>query len=260
VAKELPSREEFIAWAEMGESQRRLYNRICLAAREKIAQSIDTLGVGRSAMHVFEAMLRLRQAAIDPRLLGEEYARTASAKFDLFASRLEDALAEGHKILVFSQFVTVLEYIKIYLESLSVRYAMLHGKTVKRHDVIKEFQQDPEIRVFLLSLKAGGVGINLTAADYVILFDPWWNPAVEAQAVDRSHRIGQDKPVIVYRMVVKDSIEEKILILQQRKKALADGLIGEDAGLFRTLTREDILGLFEEIPAEGEYESSHQPI
>jgi len=162
---------------------------------------------------------------------------------------LEDILSENHKVLIFSQFVQALHYIKRHLDDNAINYSYIDGTVdvAGRGEMIKAFQEDDGVGVFLLSLKAGGVALNLTAADYVVIFDPWWNPAVEAQAIDRTHRIGQTKKVIVYRMVMADSIEEKMLRLQEQKKALVDNLITSDTKSFKNLSKEDILDLFTPI-------------
>nr|NIM12656.1 serine/threonine protein kinase [Candidatus Aminicenantes bacterium]NIM79369.1 serine/threonine protein kinase [Candidatus Aminicenantes bacterium]NIN18646.1 serine/threonine protein kinase [Candidatus Aminicenantes bacterium]NIN42535.1 serine/threonine protein kinase [Candidatus Aminicenantes bacterium]NIN85301.1 serine/threonine protein kinase [Candidatus Aminicenantes bacterium] len=200
----------------------------------------------KSSFKIIEGMLRLRQICLFPRLVDEQYEAVPSVKFEHFVEMLEDILAEGHKVLVFSQFVKVLTIIRDYFDVQETKYAYIDGSTTvkKREEMVKTFQEEEDIRVFLLSLKAGGVSLNLTAADYVIIFDPWWNPAVEAQAIDRSHRIGQTKKVIAYRMVVKDTIEEKMLKLQDQKKALVDRLITSETTVFKDLTREDIMNLF----------------
>jgi SNF2 family DNA or RNA helicase len=157
---------------------------------------------------------------------------------------LSDILSENHKILVFSQFVKSLEIIKEHCEKNNYKYSYIDGSTKERKKQIDEFQNQDDINVFLLSLKAGGVGINLTAADYVIIFDPWWNPAVEAQAIDRSHRIGQTKKVIAYKLIVKDTVEEKILKLQEKKKKLVSEIVTEESSFFKALKKEDVLDLF----------------
>jgi SNF2 family DNA or RNA helicase len=167
-------------------------------------------------------------------------------KFDHFIEMLEGVLSEGHKVLVFSQFVQVLSILKQHLDGEGINYSYIDGSVPvnKRAEAVKRFQNDSERSVFLLSLKAGGVALNLTAADYVIIFDPWWNPSVEAQAIDRSHRIGQTKKVFVYRFVVKESIEEKMLALQNHKRELVEKLITSEAKGFKNLSRDDIMNLF----------------
>jgi SNF2 family DNA or RNA helicase len=163
-----------------------------------------------------------------------------SAKLGVLMEQLHAVIEEGHKALVFSQFTSLLAIVRASLERDRVEYEYLDGKTVDRQARVERFQQDPGCSLFLISLKAGGVGLNLTAADYVFILDPWWNPAVEAQAVDRTHRIGQDRQVFAYRMIARDTVEEKILQLQETKRNLADAIIGAENSLIRDLTREDI--------------------
>lgn len=208
---------------------------------QKKENSEDQISASR-----IKAKLGLRQICLFPRLVDEKFNRVPSAKFDHFKELLEDILAEDHKVLVFSQFVQVLKMLRGHCDEEKFIYSYIDGSVDvnTREKMVKSFQEDEGNRVFLLSLKAGGVALNLTAADYVIIFDPWWNPAVEAQAIDRSHRIGQTKKVMVYRMVVKDSIEEKMLVLQEKKKALVENLIASDAKAFKNLEKEDILDIF----------------
>ena len=191
-------------------------------------------------MHVLEALLRLRQAACHPGLLDPKLAEEGSAKLDTLMEQLEEVLEEGHKALVFSQFTSLLAIVRERLDAEGVRYEYLDGSTQDREARVNAFQTDEECGVFLISLKAGGLGLNLTAAEYVFLLDPWWNPAVEAQAVDRAHRIGQTRPVFAYRLIAKDTVEEKVLELQKSKRALADAIVGGDSTLIRDLKREDL--------------------
>jgi len=246
VEKELPEKIEIVSKLHMEEEQLKLYGETARFYREELDKEIDEKGVAGSSMKILEGMLRLRQICLFPRLVDEKFNRVPSAKFDHFKELLEDILAEDHKVLVFSQFVQVLKMLRGYCDEEKFAYSYIDGSVDvnTRENMVKSFQGDEGNRVFLLSLKAGGVALNLTAADYVIIFDPWWNPAVEAQAIDRSHRIGQTKKVMVYRMVVKDSIEEKMLELQERKKALVENLIASDARAFKKLEKEDILDLF----------------
>jgi SNF2 family DNA or RNA helicase len=167
-----------------------------------------------------------------------------SAKFDAFRDLVEEIVSEGHRILVFSQFVRMLQIIREWLEGRGIAYEYLDGRTRDRQAHVRRFQQDEGIPLFLISLKAGGTGLNLTGADYVIHYDPWWNPAVEDQATDRAHRIGQTRNVLVYRLITRGTVEEKILDLQDRKRDLADGLLGVDRALGKVLTREDVEDLF----------------
>ncbi|MGD2114273.1 MAG: C-terminal helicase domain-containing protein, partial [Acidobacteriota bacterium] len=200
---------------------------------------------------VLEALLRLRQAACHPELLGADLAaavaegdgddreQTGSAKLDTLFEQLDEVLDEGHKALVFSQFTQLLALVRRRLDRHGVVYEYLDGQTRNRKERVERFQEDADCRLFLISLKAGGTGLNLTAADYVFLLDPWWNPAVEAQAVDRAHRIGQDRPVIAYRLIARETVEEKILELQKTKRELADAVLS-GGGAFKTLSSEDL--------------------
>ena len=200
--------------------------------------------MGRSKMHVLEALLRLRQAACHPALLDRGSEEDAYAKLDVLCPQLEELIEEGHKSLVFSQFTSMLSIVKKHLDAKGIRYAYLDGQTRNRKEVVEEFQNDPDIKVFLISLKAGGLGLNLTAAEYVFLLDPWWNPAVEAQAIDRAHRIGQERHVFAYRLICRDSVEEKIATLQEHKRDLAEAILQADNNLLKDLTAEDLTMLF----------------
>jgi non-specific serine/threonine protein kinase len=194
-------------------------------------------------MKFLEGLLRLRQISNHPRLV-EEHFRGTSGKFELLLETLTTLKAEGHKVLVFSQFVQMLKILRQSLDQHKVPYLYLDGQTRNRQERVDEFQTNEDIPFFLISLKAGGVGLNLTAADYVIHIDPWWNPAVEMQATDRTHRIGQEKPVFVYKFITRDSVEEKILILQERKRELVNTLISSEKGFLKSLTSDDIQVLF----------------
>jgi non-specific serine/threonine protein kinase len=194
-------------------------------------------------MKILEGLLRLRQICNHPRLVDKTF-RGDSAKFGLLLETLETLQAEGHKALVFSQFVEMLTLVRDALENRHVSYAYLDGGTRDRQEQVDTFQQNGKLSFFLISLKAGGVGLNLTAADYVIHIDPWWNPAVEMQASDRTHRIGQDKPVFVFKLITRDSVEEKILQLQERKRNLVDQLISTESSFFKSLTADDVKVLF----------------
>jgi len=197
-------------------------------------------------MAALEALLRLRQAACHTALLPGAVrggpAPQSSSKLERLMEALADVVADGHRALVFSQWTSLLDLIEPHLASSSTRFTRLDGTTVDRAGVVNEFQAEDGPPVMLLSLKAGGTGLNLTAADHVFLVDPWWNPAVEDQAADRAHRIGQDKPVMVYRMVARDTVEERILELQERKRRLADAALSEAGGAAQ-ITREDLLAL-----------------
>ncbi|MCP4219751.1 MAG: DEAD/DEAH box helicase, partial [bacterium] len=246
VEKELPAKTEIVESLQMPDDQRKLYIKIAQQYDKEIQREIEKNGFAKSSLKIMEGMLRLRQVCLFPHLVDREYESVSSIKFEHFTEMLEDILKEKHKVLIFSQFVKVLDRLRTHLVDEDIDYSYLDGSVTvrKREKAIKQFQADENTQVFLLSLKAGGVALNLTAADYVIIFDPWWNPSVEAQAVDRSHRIGQTRKVIVYRMVVKDSIEEKMMELQEHKKELVDKLISSDKSAFKQLSKEDILGLF----------------
>ncbi|QNR85444.1 DEAD/DEAH box helicase family protein [Pedobacter riviphilus] len=242
VAKELPDKTEIVLYCEMGTEQREVYE----ANKKEIQDFI--LGkqedeLPKSSMHVLKSITTLRQICNSAALLadGKSYLQ-ASSKIDVLMEQIESK-AGKHKILVFSQFVTMLDLIKKQLESRGIRYEYLTGQTRKRAEVVSSFQQNADIPVFLISLKAGGTGLNLTEADYVYLVDPWWNPAVENQAIDRAYRIGQHKNVMAVRLICPDTIEEKIMKLQTTKKDLVKDLIQTDGSLFKNLTKKELLGL-----------------
>ncbi|WP_052078451.1 DEAD/DEAH box helicase [Spirochaeta lutea] len=199
-----------------------------------------------SSIEIFQFLLKLRQLAIHPPMMSEQLADLSSAKMEGLLMLLEEILTENHKVLIFSQFIGSLEAIADHCRERKWGYSLLTGSTQDREGEIQRFQEQPNIRVFLLSLKAGGVGINLTAADYVILFDPWWNPAAENQAIDRAHRMGQQRKVIAYKMIVRGTIEEKILQLQERKSALADEIVADGGGFLSMLDQDEVVHLFSE--------------
>lgn len=248
VEKDLPEKIEIISTLRMGDAQAMVYAETAQKFRDSLNREIAEKGVEGASLKILEAMLRLRQICLFPGLADEKFLTLAvpSAKFDYLLELIEDILAENHKVLIFSQFVQVLVQIRQYFDSQAIRYSYLDGSmpAEERADMVQRFQNEENRQVFLLSLKAGGVALNLTAADYVVIFDPWWNPAMEAQAIDRSHRIGQTKKVMVYRLVIKNSIEEKILQLQERKKKLVDDLVVSDSHAFKDLDKDDILNLF----------------
>ncbi len=244
VAAELPERTEQTLHCDLESKQRRMYNELREHYRQQLLKKVDEVGIKRAKFQVLEALLRLRQAACHPGLIDAEYADQPSAKLEMLTAQLDEVLAENHKALVFSQFTSFLDIVRKDLDRRGVTYAYLDGKTTKREEVVARFQDDPECKLFLISLKAGGLGLNLTAAEYVFLLDPWWNPAVEAQAIDRAHRIGQREHVFAYRLIARDTVEEKVLQLQQTKKDLADAIIRADDNLIRTLTVEDLNHLF----------------
>ncbi len=243
VAPELPPRSEKILYCDMEPAQRRFYNKTRDQYRALLLGMVEEQGLNQARMKVLEGLLRLRQISNHPRLVNPKF-RGNSAKLELLMQELETLREGGHKALVFSQFVGMLTLVREELDRRKIPYVYLDGRTRKRQEVVDRFQQSPDIPFFLISLKAGGVGLNLTAADYVIHIDPWWNPAVEMQATDRTHRIGQDKPVFVYKLIARDSVEEKILQLQERKRALVSQLISTESSFFKSLTRDDIETLF----------------
>lgn len=240
VASELPEKTEQTIFCELEGPQRKHYDELRAHYRQTLLNRVDRQGLGRSKMHVLEALLRLRQAACHPGLLDPKRLADPSAKLEVLFEQLHDLREEGHKALVFSQFTSLLAIVRARLDAEKVNYEYLDGSTQNRQEHVERFQNDPACELFLISLKAGGLGLNLTAADYVFLLDPWWNPAVEAQAVDRAHRIGQTRQVFAYRLIAKDTVEEKVLELQKTKRDLADAILGEDNSLIRNLKREDI--------------------
>ncbi len=240
VAKELPAKTEQTIYCELEPKQRKLYDELRKHYRDSLLNSIETRGLAKSKIMVLEALLRLRQAACHPGLIDVKRSGETSAKLEALMEQLREVLSEGHKALVFSQFTSLLKIVRAKLDADGVVYEYLDGKTRDRQACVERFQNDPACSLFLISLKAGGLGLNLTAAEYVFLLDPWWNPAVEAQAVDRAHRIGQLRPVFAYRLIARDTVEEKVLELQKTKRDLADAIIGEDNALIRNLKREDL--------------------
>jgi len=244
VEKELPEKEIITVYSEMGTEQQKIYNTYRETYREKISATLEEKGVKRSAIEIFEALLRLRQIALFPVLADSKLSNVESCKFDSLKNMLDDIFEENHKMLLFSQFVKSLKIIENHLQGMGIKYSYLDGATKRRDLEIEKFQQNDGVRIFLLSLKAGGLGINLTAADYVILFDPWWNPAVESQAIDRTHRIGQEHKVIAYKLIVKNTVEEKILKLQEKKNWLVKELVKEESSFFKSLSKEDVINLF----------------
>jgi SNF2 family DNA or RNA helicase len=227
VASDLPPITEQTVFCDMTEEQFRLYDEEKSAVRNSILKNIESNGLEKSAIMVLQGLMKLRQISNHPVLSFENY-EGGSGKFDTVLQDMESVISEGHKILVFSSFVKHLELYADELKRKRIRYSILTGATIDREKIVKEFQDDPENKIFLISLKAGGVGLNLTAADYVFILDPWWNPASEMQAMNRAHRIGQDKSVFVYRYISGETIEEKIIRLQERKSKLADTFISSN--------------------------------
>ncbi|HET8731958.1 MAG TPA: DEAD/DEAH box helicase [Moraxellaceae bacterium] len=245
VATELPPKTEILRSVSLEGAQRDLYESIRLSMDKKLRDEISKKGFARSRIMILDALLKLRQACCDPRLLSLESARRVqdSAKLELLMDLLPELLAEGRRVLLFSQFTTMLGLIEAELTSRDMPYVKLTGQTRDRATPVERFQNG-EVPLFLISLKAGGTGLNLTAADTVIHYDPWWNPAVEQQATDRAYRIGQDKPVFVYKLITEGTVEEKILALQARKAALAQGVYGETDDEGAAFDHEDLEALF----------------
>ncbi|HEV7844510.1 MAG TPA: DEAD/DEAH box helicase, partial [Pyrinomonadaceae bacterium] len=243
IAKDLPPRTERQMVCDMEPAQRKLYNEKRDYYRALLLKLIEDEGINNARFRVLKGLLRLRQICNHPRLAVKTF-RGGSAKFELLLETLETLRAEGHKALVFSQFVGMLKLLQAELKKRRIPFSYLDGQTRDRQQRVDAFQMDETIPFFLISLKAGGVGLNLTAADYVIHIDPWWNPAVEMQATDRTHRIGQDKPVFIYKLIERDSVEEKILQLQERKRALVTQLIATESSFFKSLTANDVAALF----------------
>jgi superfamily II DNA or RNA helicase len=243
VAKELPDRVEQTLSCTLDPTHQRLYDELRDHYRTSLGRRIAKDGWGKSSAHVLEALLRLRQVACHPGLVDKARRGDSSAKLDTLLEHLASAREEGQKSLVFSQFTSLLSIVRARLDAASVTYEYLDGATRDRQKRVDRFQSDPDCSVFLLSIKAGGVGINLTAAEYVFLLDPWWNPATEAQAIDRAHRIGQGKTVFAYRLLARGTIEEKVQALQKEKRDLADSLFGDRGAALLGLTREDLENL-----------------
>ena len=253
VATELPPKTEIIHWVDLNEAQRDVYETMRLAMDKKVRDEITRKGLGRSQIIILEALLKLRQVCCDLRLVSDTPPKkgSTSGKLDSLMQMLDELFAEGRRILLFSQFTSMLRLIEAELKKRNIRYALLTGQTRDRRTPVKEFQSGT-LQIFLISLKAGGVGLNLTEADTVIHYDPWWNPAAENQATDRAYRIGQEKPVFVYKMIARGTVEEKIQHLQQEKSDLAAGVLdGRIAGDWK-LHDDDIEALFAPLPPKVE--------
>jgi len=244
VAPELPAKVEQTIYCEMKPSQRQLYNELKQYYRQSLLRDADDAIIKRSKIRVLEALLRLRQAACHPGLIDKARSNEPSAKLDALIPQIVEVIEGGSKALVFSQFTSLLGIVRDRLDEAGITYEYLDGRTRNRATRVARFQSDAACSLFLISLKAGGLGLNLTAAEYVFILDPWWNPAVEAQAIDRTHRIGQIHQVFAYRLIARDTVEDRILELQQTKRSLADAIISSDNSLIRTLGREDLEVLF----------------
>jgi non-specific serine/threonine protein kinase len=246
VAKDLPEKQEMVLFCEMGDEQRKIYEAFRNDYRDKILGVVDNQGIQKSQLTILQGLMKLRQICDSPSIIkDEEKFPNVSVKLEEIGREITENIS-NHKALVFSQFLGMLSLIKERLTELGVDYEYFDGSStvLERERAIQRFQNDESCRVFLISLKAGGVGLNLTAADYVYIVDPWWNPAVEQQAIDRTHRIGQTKNIFAYRMICTDTVEDKILKLQDRKRSLARELITDDEGFVKSLTREDVEYLF----------------
>mgnify|MGYP002830421825 CR=1 FL=1 len=245
VAKDLPPRTEEEVYANMDGIQMEMYKAELKRIQKALLGLDSDEAVKKNSFAILQGLMRLRQICCHPGLIDPKYLKEESAKLTALFYLLDQLREEGHKVLVFSQFVSMLEIIRTQLEVDSRPFNYLTGQTKDRKGEIEKFQTSKDPSVFLLSLKAGGSGLNLTSASYVILYDPWWNPAAEAQAVDRAHRLGQTRPVMVYRLIASDTIEDKVRALQQRKARLFDAVLDDDDLFARSLDASDIRGLLE---------------
>ena len=246
VAKDLPDKVENIAYCELTDEQKDFYLQVLDSTKEELFKSIEQNGLEKSRLSIFSALLRMRQICCHPRLYDKNNVKNviSSGKFEKLKVMLEEIISEKHRILLFSQFVDMLDIVKAWLDKSGIKYEYLTGKTKDRHGAVESFNNDPTIPIFLISLKAGGTGLNLTGADYVIHYDPWWNPAVEDQATDRAYRIGQKKKVFVYRLITRNTVEEKIQKLKTIKRNLVDSVISVDRNITKSLTMDDIREIF----------------
>ena len=242
VASELPEKTEYIQYCSLTEEQEKVYEETRSAVRNRILEQIETKGLAGSQIFLLQGLMRLRQIANHPLLADPDYKHDSGKLTDVL-HKLESVVRENHKVLVFSQFVKHLSLLRSELDKRGIAYAYLDGSSTDRREQVESFQNRPELPLFLISLKAGGTGLNLTAADYVFLLDPWWNPAAEAQAIDRAHRIGQDKKVFIYKFITRNTVEEKILGLQRHKQKLFSNLITVEAGIGKVLTEADVMEL-----------------
>jgi non-specific serine/threonine protein kinase len=245
VAKDLPEKQEMVLYCEMGTAQRKIYEAYRNDYRDKLIGMVEEKGIQKSQLSILQGLMKLRQICDSPAIIKDEAYPNESVKLDELTREIAENIGD-HKALVFSQFLGMLGLIKEQLTKLGIDYEYFDGSSTiqEREKAIERFQNDSNCRVFLISLKAGGVGLNLTAADYVYIVDPWWNPAVEQQAIDRTHRIGQTKNIFAYRMICTDTVEDKILKLQDRKRSLAKELISDEEGFVKSLTKDDIAYLF----------------
>ncbi|WP_257666199.1 DEAD/DEAH box helicase [Parapedobacter tibetensis] len=239
VATELPSKSEQVFYCAMGIEQTECYERVKSEYRNAILENLGEEKTKTPQIALLQGLTKLRQLANHPRMVDNTF-KGESGKFESVIHTLENVLQRGNKVLVFSQFVKQLVIFKQYFDKHDIGYAYLDGATKNREEVVRQFRQNEDTRLFLISIKAGGVGLNLVEADYVFILDPWWNPAVEQQAIDRTHRIGQTRNVFIYKFITKDTVEEKILALQNRKKVIADTLITTEESFIKSLTQDDI--------------------
>jgi SNF2 family DNA or RNA helicase len=245
VARELPSLTHQIIYCNMSESQQAFYETEKSRARNLILDNLQQQGIEKSSFVILQSLTKLRQAANHPALIDPEYLED-SGKHEVIINYIRNLIAEGHKALIFSSFVKHLELYTAFCDQETLPYALLTGDVPQkqREAIVKKFQDDPAVHLFFISIKAGGFGLNLTSADYVFILDPWWNPAVEEQALSRAHRMGQKKNVFVYRFITKDTLEEKIQLLQEKKSQLAENFINEN-NPFRTNDKEELMKLLE---------------
>lgn len=242
VVKELPEKIEQITFCDLSPEQEEFYQKLRQESRRKIEELASAKDQGRARIAMLTALLRLRQVCCDLRLVGQD-AERPSGKMELLEELLEEAMDGGHRVLVFSQFVSMLRLIRTRMDAAGIRYGYLDGETKDRAKAVDDFQQSDDLPLFLISLKAGGVGLNLSAADTVVHFDPWWNPAVEAQASDRAHRIGQTRVVTSYKLIARATVEEKILNLQQKKRELIQSMVESEEPLMTGLSMAEITEL-----------------
>ncbi|WP_400261801.1 DEAD/DEAH box helicase [Sphingobacterium sp. SG20118] len=239
VATELPPKTEQVLYCEMTENQHELYEKVKSEYRNAILDNQLAGKAKSNQIALLQGLIKLRQLANHPKMVDPEYS-DSSGKFETVIETLEKVLQRGNKVLIFSQFVKHLNIFRSYFDKKDINYAYLDGSTKNRDEAVSQFRENEDTKLFLISIKAGGVGLNLIEADYVFILDPWWNPAVEQQAVDRSHRIGQTKNVFIYKFISKDTVEEKILAMQNRKRSIAQSLITTEESFIKSLSSEDI--------------------
>ena len=240
VLKDLPDKVESTIKCELSKSEQRHYDGLKNYYQLKLSRKIKESGFNQSKIEILEALLRLRQAACHPGLIDKRRTNDRSSKLDVLFEQIHSLVSSENKCLVFSQFTSFLEVVKPKLEKEKIKYLYLDGKTRKRKELVEKFEKNDDFKVFLISLKAGGVGLNLTSANYVFILDPWWNPAAETQAIDRTHRIGQKNNVFAYKLISKDTVEEKILELQKSKKDLSEAIIGSSSGMLKKMNLNDL--------------------